>query len=270
MTSLHVVGLECLLLLLRLIPVDFPGRWRLERFAVATIRRVGPAMRPRIVRTADGFRVWADPGEWIGQYIAATGRYEEASVAAMKNRLRPGDCVVDVGANIGYLTLVAAKLVGQQGSVVAFEPLPKARLWLERNIALNGFRQVTVRSEAVCDRNGSATLNVGPTHHTSTSSLLAEHTGAESIDVQCVTLDDALSKAPAIRFIKIDVEGVEHLVVDGATRTLLRDSPDLLVEINSPEVVEMLDRCGYSGRGLDGTPLGPFVGQTNAVFTKAD
>ena len=69
-----------------------------------------------------------------GQYIYATGRYEEDTVALMTRLLKPGDCFVAVGANIGYLTLVGARLVGPAGSVIAFEPLSRARSSLERNV----------------------------------------------------------------------------------------------------------------------------------------
>ena len=158
--------------LLRGTSADFPGRWRLERFAVKEVRLIGPSLQPVVVTTHDGFRIWADPAEWVGQYIYATGRYEEGVVALVNRLLRPGDCFIDVGANIGYLTLAGARAVGPTGSVIAFEPLPAARAWLERNVALNDGLRVSIRGEAVCDRTATAVLNVGPRHHTSTSSLL--------------------------------------------------------------------------------------------------
>lgn len=254
--------------LLRRTSGDFPGRWRLERFAVKEIRRIGPSLRPLVVPTRDGFAIWADPGEWVGQYIYATGRYEEDTVALMTRLLKPGDAVVDVGANIGYLTLLAARLVGPTGSVLAFEPLPKARTWLERNVALNQASQVVIRSEAVCDRAATAVLNIGPDHHTSTSSLLpiSEHHGQAV--VSCVRLDDVLTDTASVRLIKIDVEGAEHLVVEGASRTLDIHGPDVIVELNGPGASDALRRRGYTGFRLNGADLGDVTGQVNALFTK--
>src|SRR4029079_13353817 len=145
--------------LLRAVSGNFPGRWRLEHFAVSEIRTIGPSLDPVVVTTRDGFRIWADRGGWVVRYIDARGRYEENTVALMTRLLKPGDCFVDVGANIGYLTLVGARLVGPTGTVIAFEPLSKARRWLERNVALNNGSQIAVHGDAVCDRTGTVVLN---------------------------------------------------------------------------------------------------------------
>ena len=254
--------------LLRSVRAEFPGRWRLEHLAVREIRRLGPTLVPVVVMTHDGFRMWADPGEWVGQYIYATGRYEEKAVAVMKGLLRPGDTVVDVGANVGYLTLVAARQVGPTGSVTAFEPLPSARSWLARNVALNGFGNVTIREEAVCDRHGTASFTVGPAHHTSTSSLMYESGDGSKVEVRCTRLDDVLEGAAAVRLLKIDVEGAEGLVLDGARETLTRHAPAVIIELNSDGPIETLRALGYDGRTLDNREIGVVTGQANAVFTR--
>jgi FkbM family methyltransferase len=268
MLLLRQALLVALTRLLHSIPGDFPGRWRVEHFAVRETRAIGPSLRRVVASTRDGFLIWADPGEWVGQYIYATGRYEEGTVALMNKLLKPGDCFVDVGANIGYLTLVAARLVGPTGSVIAFEPLPKAREWLERNVALNNATQVVVRAEAVCDRTATAVLNIGPDHHTSTSSLLSTPGSHGEAVVPCVRLDDALPDATRVRVLKIDVEGVEHLVVEGASRTLDLHAPDIIIELNGPAAGDALRRRGYTGLGLDGAELGEVTGQVNALFTR--
>lgn len=254
--------------LLRWTSWAFPGRWRLERFAVGEIRTIGPTLDPVVVHTRDGFRIWADPGEWVGQYIYATGRYEEGTAALMNRLLKPGDCFIDVGANIGYLTLVGARLVGPTGSVLAFEPLPAARAWLERNVALNGESHVTIRGDAVCDRTTTAVLNIGPSRHTSTSSLLPTAESQGETVVQAVRLDDVVADSPRVRLLKIDVEGAEHLVLEGASRLLDVHSPDIIVELNGPEAGEALRKRGYQGFDLNGADLGEVSGQVNALFTK--
>ncbi len=75
--------LRVLAWLLRRTHRDFPGRWRVERFAVREVRSVGPRLRPVVVRTRDGFCIEADPAEWVGQYVYVTGRYEEHTAALM-------------------------------------------------------------------------------------------------------------------------------------------------------------------------------------------
>lgn len=268
MMLLRKVFLAGLTRLLRGLTGDFPGRWRLERFAVREVRVIGPSLSPVVVSTHDGFRIWADPTEWVGQYVYATGRYEEETVRLMTRLLKPGDRFVDVGANVGYLTLVAARLVGPTGSVMAFEPLSKARTWLERNVALNDASQVLIRADAVCDRTATAVLNIGPDHHTSTSSLLPSANSHGETVVPCVRLDDVLTDTNAIRLLKIDVEGAEHLVVEGASRTLDRHAPDIIIELNGPEAREALRRRGYVGFWPDGSELGAVDGQVNALFSR--
>jgi FkbM family methyltransferase len=254
--------------LLRAVPGNFPGRWRLEHFAVSEVRTIGPSLDPVVVTTRDGFRIWADPGEWVGQYIYTTGRYEEDTVALMTRLLKPGDCFVDVGANIGYLTLAGATLVGPTGSVIAFEPLSRARASLERNVALNGAGQVAVHDHAVCDRTGTVVFNIGPDHHTSTSSLLPTTESQGETVVPCVRLDDALMETTRVRLMNIDVEGAEHLVVEGAGRTLELHAPDIIIELNGPAAADALRRRGYTGYRLDGAELGEVAGQVNALFTR--
>ena len=254
--------------LLRAVSSNFPGRWRLEHFAVSEIRTIGPSLDPVIVTTRDGFRIWADPGEWVGQYIYATERYEEDTVALMTRLLKPGDCFVDVGANIGYLTLVGASLVGPTGSVIAFEPLSRARTSLVRNVALNKAVQVAVHGDAVCDRTGTVVFNIGPDHHTRTSSLLPTTESQGQTVVPCTRLDDVLRETDRVRLLKIDVEGAEHLVLEGAGRTLDLYAPDIIIELNGPAAADALLRRGYTGFRLDGAELGEVTGQVNALFTR--
>jgi len=262
--------LRVLAWLLRRTHRDFPGRWRVERFAVREVRSVGPRLRPVVVRTRDGFCIEADPAEWVGQYVYVTGRYEEHTAALMARLLQPGDRFVDVGANIGYLTLHAARLVGPSGSVLAFEPLASARESLVRNVALNRASHVSVLGDAVSDRTGTTVLNIGPEHHTSTSSLLQVAAGLGEVAVPSVRLDDAISDSPRVRLIKIDVEGAEQLVLDGAGRVLDLHEPDIIVELNGPEADRALRHRGYAAFAIDGAPLGQVNGQINAYFTKRE
>lgn len=134
--------------------------------------------------------------------------------------LRPGDVVYDIGANVGFFTLLASRLVGPQGQVYAFEPLPRNLALLERHIRLNDCRNVTVFELARAARSGSARFvaeGVGPS--------MSKLGGEGTLEVRTAALDELFAahelRPPTLR--KMDVEGAEHDVLQGAAR-LLRDS----------------------------------------------
>lgn len=133
------------------------------------------------------------------------------------NFLSPGMTYVDVGANIGTTTLAAAQAVGATGRVIAFEPHPATFRDLTDNVALNPelASRITLVSSAVGESTGSAGI----------SDLVANdvnHIDSAGIPVPMTTLDDALAGTPKIDLLKIDVEGYERNVLQGATRTLTK------------------------------------------------
>lgn len=147
------------------------GRWRLVPFAVAGMRRIGPRLGRRTVNTRYGFRMDLDLRDRFGQHVYATGEYEDSTSRVIAALLSPRDIVVDVGANVGYFTLLAASRVGAQGKVHAFEPIPSNQGEIRRNIELNGLSNVDVHPEALSDRDGDAPLHAGPAGHSGLSSL---------------------------------------------------------------------------------------------------
>lgn len=199
------------------------GRWRRWRpLRVAA----GPAQGLRL-----------DPG--AGDPDAVAGLYEAPVQAAVAAELRAGDVVLDVGANIGFLTVLAARLVGPAGRVVAFEPVPANAQLVRRNAALNRQRQVQVVEAAVGDHVGTAKL------------VLARHAGGAALQgadrpqdacgeltVPVVTLDDWLARlAPSlpgpVRLVKVDVEGAEAAVLRGAGALLRGQRPLVLLEVDA-------------------------------------
>jgi FkbM family methyltransferase len=174
--------------------------------------------------------MWVDLNDWLGQYVYLSGEYEPATSVLFRRLLRPGDTVLDIGANAGYYSLLAARLVGAAGHVFAFEPLPRTRQLLQSNTRLNHFRNVTIREEALSDENGFATFFQAPDDHTGKSSLLPVTSYATTRRVATARLDDLLP-AQSVTLVKIDVEGVECRVLDGMTKCLSRCRPDLIVEV---------------------------------------
>jgi len=161
------------------------------------------------------------PGEVIGQPIVYFGVYEYATSGLMRQFLKSGDVFVDVGANIGYYSVLAAHLVGPEGSVHAFEPSARIRSRLCRNVSLNRFTQIFVRPQAVGSRAGVVQL-VEPEGNVNDGLAYVDKRGeCRGVDVEAIRLDDLeefTARPPAL--IKVDVEGGEPDVFAGAARIL--------------------------------------------------
>jgi FkbM family methyltransferase len=161
--------------------------------------------------------------------------HEPATTALFKEVIRAGDVVLDLGANIGYFTLLAARLVGPQGRVIAFEPEPTNFSYLTRNITLNNYGHVTAHQRAVADRYGSTKLFIctyDSGHHTINQfdGIAAYAHGRQAreewVDIETVPLDDFLGDdATRVSVVKMDIEGAEALALAGMRRLLTENRP---------------------------------------------
>lgn len=159
----------------------------------------------------------ADPLE-RKMYIA--GCYEPATLALMDEILEPGGVMVDVGANLGLMSLHAARRLGSTGTVIAVEPHPVYFERLERNIARNHFRNIRAWNLAAGSRAGEARIFDVPSVNIGRSSLIDPGNGARQAgSVKIKTLDEILDGLEP-HFLKIDVEGFEWEVLKGARKTL--------------------------------------------------
>lgn len=174
-----------------------------------------------------------DPTEWIQQTIIDSCTYEPNIEAIIASLLDPQSVFFDVGANIGYHTLGAAAAGAR---VYAFEPVPRLRRRLADNLRLNGLEhQVIVSDLALNDRSGPADFFLAKRRDDGSHSLIAGVPAlrTERITVQTMRLDDFLlaHAAPSPAVIKIDVEGAEAMVLDGASTLLTSATPPaILVE----------------------------------------
>jgi FkbM family methyltransferase len=173
-----------------------------------------------------------DPTDLLQGLVLFEGAYE-SNVLRMLERLLPiGGYFVDVGANIGLHTLVAARRVGARGRVDAIEPEPFSRKRLEEHLRLNQLENVNVFSYALSDGRGTAVLHLSPAENLAKSSLRAANVtmglsgqSPGSVEVQTRTLDEHISSANrAPDLLKIDVEGAELLVISGGLATLSKES----------------------------------------------
>ncbi len=202
----------------------------------------------------------------IGEYLFA-GWFEPAEVAFVVERLKPGDVVIDLGANAGLYTVIAARAVGAAGHVYAFEPGRRALALLRNNIAVNGLTNVTVIEAAVSNTTGQASFAVA--RDTALSSLADVNREDQQVasweTVKTIRLDDAVAEygMRAVTFIKMDVEGAEKLALEGATALLAQTSPPLTILFEAfdqntmafgytvRELLDWLSARGFSLHGFD-------------------
>ena len=173
------------------------------------------AARPLWIAYDGDLRFKADLRDYVQQKVFFDGYYEPDLVAWLKRHLGPDDVFWDVGANVGAITLVAAKSCRR---VFAFEPEPAARARLEEHVAANGLRNVTIVPFALSSTEGVARFVLGPPSNSGMHSLVRGAAGAQSIEVRTATADclvDAGTVDPP-SVLKVDVEGAELMVFQGA------------------------------------------------------
>jgi FkbM family methyltransferase len=176
----------------------------------------------------------ASPGSYPPVDMAM-GRYEPGTTRLFQEVVKPGTVVIDVGAHVGYYALLAARQVGPQGKVYAFEPEPANYALLLKNIELNGYGNIVAAGEAVSNRVGPATLfltRLDSGRHSTYHHGLPEK---GSVAVETTTLDAFLEAEgwPKVDLVKVDVEGAEWDVLEGMEQ-LLRKSEGLklILEFN--------------------------------------
>jgi FkbM family methyltransferase len=178
---------------------------------------------------SEGSWIYVDPRDLgVSIKLLTEGVFEPSLTEYLKRVLKPGMTVVDGGANIGYFTLLAARLVGDAGQVFAFEPEPANFDLLRNSVERNSADNVVLTRCALSDRLGSATLFLDRSNFGSPS-LRAENVddlGGEVV-VETIRLDDFLAKrsAPAVDLIKLDAEGAEGLILAGAEGVLAGGGP---------------------------------------------
>ncbi len=176
--------------------------------------------------------------------LIVLGVWEPGTTTLIKKLIQTNMTVVDIGANIGYYTLIAAYLVGPHGKVYAFEPEPNNFNLLNKNVQVNKYNNVVTVCKAVADRVSISKMILHPTGHGAHKLLTTNNAHETTVSVEVTTLDKFFKdiKKP-IDVVKIDVEGFEPAVVDGM-RNIIKQNPNikLLLEFH-PRIIQ---QCGYS------------------------
>lgn len=266
--------------------VDPYFAWRSHRFVASTVF---------------GAKIAGTTRDIIQQYIYYFGVWEPNLTRWIQRRLRSGDTFIDVGANIGYFSLLASRLVGESGTVVAIEASPRTFSALQGNLTRNDARTVRAVNVAVSEHSGMAKVfyghecNIGLTTILETPDFECE-CEVESAPLSSILRPDEVQNA---RVIKIDVEGAEWAVVAGMELILNSGRPDLevVVEVNPESIarqgkcpedlLEVFTRAGFHPFAIenDYSPLGylppyvekrpvrirgPIESSTDVVFSRQD
>jgi FkbM family methyltransferase len=196
--------------------------------------RIAYRSYPFICETNFGAKVAGNTEDLIGRYLYYFGVWEPNLTRWIGENLAAGDTFIDVGANIGYFTLLAAHLVGSRGAVVAIEPSPSMYAALRDNIRLNGLNNVHTINAAVYDRRELVPFYRGPQGNAGMASIRRH---PDVVEFECTVSADVLpelctvAEIASARIIKIDVEGLECEAASGLKTAFPRMRPDAEIVI---------------------------------------
>jgi FkbM family methyltransferase len=204
------------------------------------------------VRLPCGDVITMSSAERIGSYLLIQEYFEDAELAACERFVAPGSTVIDVGANVGIFTMTLARLVGNAGTVIAVDPLPRNCARLRAHAEMNRHSSIRIVELAVGDKAGVVRLNT--TLDPAFVSVYSDATVASSpalIEAEVRPLDEIWRSMgrPPVSFMKVDVEGSELGVLDGGKELLSTLRPVLLIEVIDQDCMaairSRLDPLGY-------------------------
>jgi FkbM family methyltransferase len=209
--------------------------------------------RRRIISSAMGVRLFIDPFTHLGKEIITVDSYEMDTVEIFNSELESGQIFLDIGANEGVFSALSGKIVGKEGLVIAIEPQSRLRDLIEINMRINDFTKFKIYQAAFgADEKQKMKINLYPILNSGASSLLRQHKFSKfTEEVSFVSMAKILSDSQLtkIDFIKVDVEGFEHLVVKelipyiqrGQVRKLLLDYHESILTANGIDPQEIHD-----------------------------
>lgn len=191
--------------------------------------------------------------DWLGRSVFLFGDLDPKLTWVLSRLIKPGDHVLDIGANIGLVTLLMSKLVGKDGLVHSFEPNPQAATLLRSALAYNRIENVKLHPIALGDVDQTLTLSV-PTDNAGSASLVFKRPTDLRHQVQVLRLDDLVHRdsMAAFSLIKIDVEGFDLEVLKGGQTSIRAFRPIVLFEANDqrysgqiPPIMSFLSELDY-------------------------
>ncbi|MHC8378122.1 FkbM family methyltransferase [Pseudomonas sp. MDT1-16] len=221
---------------------------RIEDYTYASARRVAVNCGPDelMIRSEIGFVLCSASDHALIATLLEAGELEPGTRRLIHKILKPGDVYVDIGANIGMHMLAAAQAMQGCGKIIGFEPFGPTKALIDKTMWINGFSGIAETHQlAVSNKSGSQSLNLGATsgHHSlfklDTPAALAK----PPVQVDLISLDEMIKPDQVIHLLKIDAEGAELDVIEGAKR-LLKNNPQikLIVELG----LSHLERTGHT------------------------
>lgn len=183
------------------------------------------------IAQVQGHKMYLDPKDSLS--FSINGIWEETLTEYVKNEIQPNDIVLDIGANIGYFTLIFANLVGKNGKVYAFEPEPKNFSLLTKNVRTNGYNNVILENIALSDENKIIKLYLSKGNMGQHRIYPSKYTRKDFVSIKANTLDNYFKNDPnskRVSFIKMDVEGSEMGVLNGM-KSLLDENRKITIAI---------------------------------------
>jgi len=244
------------------------GLWRVHGF----LRRLFHADIDQEFKVERGGLKWElNPSDYVQQDIFWYGAKDRWDIFHVKRLLRPGDVILDVGANIGYYSLTLANTLKGNCTVYSIEPVPATFARLKNHIRLNNYECCIDPCQiALSDRTYETSMLVRVGGNSGSATLSCH--GKNEVKVNVDTLDNFCEQknVRTIQFIKIDVEGFEPSVLRGGLKTIEEMAPIILLEVDPPllrmakasfeELKSILSKLGYSLYYADRTKLTPFTG----------
>ena len=260
--SFSKLALESIRLARRSWPFNFGKDFPNHLGAVAT--RLG-LIGPEWFEFKPGLWMQLNVTDLIQETILLEGMWDPCLTNFIESNLKPGNVFIDIGAHVGYFTLLAANKVGDSGKVLAVEPNPFALKDLQQHVERSDLKNVVIEHSACGESNGVVNLFLHTESNTSMASLSNSNaSGGSSVEVPCQPLDQlfekhALKKADLI---KVDVEGAELSVLRGMRNVMLEFSPMIVLELepdllksfgtSKEQVLEFFAECGYFVESLGG------------------
>jgi len=201
----------------------------------------------------NGNKIYLDNSDSL--FLSVHGHHEKTETNLVIKEIKNGDTVIDIGANIGYYTLLFAKLVGPNGKVYAFEPEPNNFKLLKKNIDVNSYHNVIIEQKAISNKNQEETLYLS--NSSTANHLYKPEKNIPSLQIKSITLDEYFKNSnQKINFVKIDISGAEPLAIEGMEKTLSKNPnckimqewwPDAIKKYNvEPDThLRRLEELGY-------------------------
>jgi FkbM family methyltransferase len=266
----------------KLVVRNIPGKHLLSQI----IARVLSPRNGSVIGQIGTYKIMLDLRDTIQQQIYF-GIYEIIETKLIKKLIRPGCVFFDIGANVGYYSFLASKLVGTTGRVFAFEPIPGNMSDIQRNIQANAITNIFIHPLAVGSKSGTLILYTreNPLHNSGWASKVSTPRRQNKVEVRVVSLDDFIKSKGinSVHLMKMDIEGSELDALLGGKRLFTqKDAPDIICEVNpfllgrqnleSRAITQCLADYGYSLFQLEHLssvrPDAPIAHLTNLYCTK--